>query len=378
MRQGTPGFVGERLTEAREVNGLTQVALVRLLGESISTASVSQYETGATTPSPQVLNMLASRLGFPSSFFFRGETFDDNRATFFRSKASASGSAKRMAGWKLRWAGRVVSYLDAYLELPGRANLVPVPVDPSVFDQDLLEDAATSLRRHWGLGDGAISDLVLLAENQGFIISRQRLFEQREDALSRAEMDGVRDYILINADKASTVRSRFDLAHEIAHMTLHRHLTESQRRAHHAMIEKQAHHFASAFLLPAERFASQVHYPSLDLLLALKERWKVSVSAMTMRCRALGLIDEPGFRNLRKQLSWRGWTRREPLDDSIQAELPRLLPRAFSTLFDAGLQRPEDVGRALALPAHEVERVAGLKEGTLSRPNILDFSRERS
>ena len=42
---GTPGFVGERLTEARQARGLTGTSLAEIL--SVRPGSISQYEHGS-------------------------------------------------------------------------------------------------------------------------------------------------------------------------------------------------------------------------------------------------------------------------------------------------------------------------------------------
>ena len=70
-----------------------------------------------------------------------------------------------------------------------------------------------------------------------------------------------RPLILLSADKDSGYRSRFDLAHEIGHLVLHRHIQRTTDSARHKLMEQQAHHFAGEFLLPAETFASEVLVP---------------------------------------------------------------------------------------------------------------------
>ena len=263
MRKGTAGFVPLRLTEAREVRGITQTSLAMLVG--VTPPSVSQYERGVTTPSPEVLGEIADKLEFPEVFFLTPHAEYTEGATFFRSRASNPKVVQRAAGWRLKWLVDIVQYLSTYLELPTYNLTAGNEVDPRRITQGHIEAEATRVRREWRLGDGAISDVTLLLENNGVIISRYTLFEEREDGFSRRLLDGVRDYIVLNADRNCAVRSRFDLAHELGHLVLHRHISENDRLAHHDLLEKQAHAFAGAFLLPRTSFPRDFTVPSLDV-----------------------------------------------------------------------------------------------------------------
>ena len=62
-------------------------------------------------------------------------------------------------------------------------------------------------------------------------------------------------------------------------------------------------------------FPNEVYTTRLDAFLPLKERWKVSIQAMVFRCRDLDLIDDDQSLNLYKQISFRRWRKKEPLDD---------------------------------------------------------------
>lgn len=91
-----------------------------------------------------------------------------------------------------------------------------------------------------------------------------------------------------------------DAAHELGHLVLHRHLPLKalNSAADFKEIERQAFYFAGAFLMPAESFATEVWTPSLNTLVALKNRWKTSVGAMLMRCSSLGMVSEEAERRL--------------------------------------------------------------------------------
>ena len=81
--------------------------------------------------------------------------------------------------------------------------------------------------------------------------------------------------VIIAYDKGSAVRTRFDLAHELGHMVLHRGLGPNvvANPANNRVIESQANAFAGEFLLPSESVARDLGVISLDALKGLKRWW---------------------------------------------------------------------------------------------------------
>ena len=374
MRLGTPNFNPVRLVEAREVRGVTGKSLALLVG--VTPASISNYENGRQTPSVDVLDAIADKLEFPTAFFLAPEEKSTGAPIFFRSLSTATKKGKAAAGWRLTWASRIVKYLTGYLDLPAynvpSDLLGPAPLEAS---QAQVEQAAAHLRRHWGIGDGSISDVVLLMENNGVVATRHRLYDDREDGLSQKLPDGLRDYVLLNADKGLATRSRFDAAHELAHLVLHSSIDEATKNANHKALEKQAHAFAGAFLLPASSFGQAFAVPSLEVFARLKPRWRVSVAAMAMRSRELGLLDDDELSKLMRSYRYKKWHKAEPGDDDIAPERPRLLRRAIETLITHRIQTRQDVVEAIRLPVEEIESVSGLPTGYLEREpgEIIEF-----
>jgi Zn-dependent peptidase ImmA (M78 family) len=190
------------------------------------------------------------------------------------------------------------------------------------------------------------------------------------DGLSHWSDADHRPYVLIASDKDTCARSRLDAAHELGHLVLHGGIKEKTLADAAAFkeIERQAFLFAGAFLLPAESFAAEVWSPSLNGLLPLKERWRVSVGAMVKRCRNLGMINDEYEQRLWKHYSARGWRKGEPLDDSIPVEEPRLLSRSVRLLIDERIRTREQLLEDFRLPASDVESLCGLPRGFMSSP----------
>lgn len=173
----------------------------------------------------------------------------------------------------------------------------------------------------------------------------------------------MKPYIILGAEKNCCVRSRFDLAHELGHSVMHFNIRKEDRNKHHRIIEKQANRFASAFLMPASSFASDVYTVSLDNFVYLKRKWKVSISAMVRRCYDLNIINEEQYTYLNKSISARGWKRNEPLDDELPFEKPVLFKQAFDLLLSKKIVNPEECVHKIALKPAEIENICFLDDG---------------
>ena len=349
MKSRTPTFVGDRLREARLSRGLTGVALAEILG--VSRQAISQYENGDTTPRRELLWNLATRLNIPASYFIRNVEREDS-SVFWRSGSSTTRTARNKAEVRLHWLADMVDYLGQTIRFP-EANLpsIDLPMVPEQYHQHTIESAAETTRRHWGLADGPISNVVWLLENNGIIITLGEYEEPNMDSFCRYGDSDNFPLMSLNRDKASAVRSRFDAAHELGHLILHRNVEKTywNSTSRIKLRENQAHEYAGAFLLPKDSFSDDVFIPSLDSLLDLKSKWKVSVQAMLMRCSALGLIVDEDSSRLWRNLSRRRWRTREPLDDEIKHEVPQLLPKAISLLNSVNPVAAEDMIAELGL-----------------------------
>ena len=366
MRSGTPGFQSERLVEARDSRGLTQVALADLMNRTSS--SISRWEGGEQSPEPDALDALARALNLPVAFFLRARPDHGPAAMFFRSMATTTQSVRRRSQARLRWAQDISLELQEWVDLPApNVPALDVPDHRSIREED-IEAVANECRTRWSLGSGPIADVLLVLENAGVVVVKEEVGTAKMDGVSNwSEADG-RPYVLIARDKATLVRSRMDAAHELGHLVLHRHLSPKALNSatDFKELERQAFRFAGAFLLPAESFAAEVWAPSLNALVALKKRWRVSVGGMLMRCSALGMMTEEAEQRLWKYYSARGWRKGEPLDDTLKSEEPRLLSRSVRLLVDEGVRSRDALLTDFRLSGPDVESLCGLPRGYMS------------
>lgn len=375
------GFQKDRLTQILAVRRLTQVQLAAMVGVSPST--INKWRFGTQLPEHEALERLASVVNVTPEWFTRtpGPKLPP---PLFRSNAKALVSAMEMFHARLEWVQEIVDALSEYVDFP-HLNLPArnYATIEEISDEE-IERAACECRDLWRLGRSVIQDISLSAEGAGVILVREETGVAQIDGLSSWSEAQGRPLILLSADKDNGYRGRFDLAHEIGHVILHRSIKRSTKRtmdsARYSLMEKQAHRFAGAFLLPAETFATEVPVPpTLDDLLLLKRRWGVSVAAMIMRLRALDILSEDGALMLYKRRSARWGVKSEPGDGDLKPEKPRLLRRTIELLVEEKVMPLEGIHRYFGLAETDIEALVGLPTGYFHRnDNVVQFSRLRS
>ena len=378
MPAASPGFVGVRLREARESRQMTGLALSEIAG--VTAASISAYENGHASPSPDVLDRIAATLRFKLAFFFRKEESYAalaRQTIFERSKTSTTKGTRRRAQHQRTWLRESLQYLGQFIKLP--------PTNVPEFDREFdwlgcsdvdVELMARNTRRAWNLGDGPISNATTLVENNGIITTLIAMNGNNLDAFS--VWDGIdrRPYIALNANVQSPFRARFNVCHELAHLILHRRLSplEFESRRYFKIVESQADQFASAFLTPAETFSPEIAVPTLEMFRSLKSRWRVSIKMMIHRAQELDIINREEARRLYINYNRRGWNKLEPLDERSPMEEPRLARRAFEIVVENSLVERSQIAVALPFNTEDVEQLANLPIGYLDNDSPYNWA----
>lgn len=365
-RVGTLGFQGARLTQAREARGIsTLLSLANLL--DVNTSTVSRWEDGSSSPSPDLLEKLAQLLRVRSAFFLRSVDAGKG-AVFFRSLAAARKRDRARQLSRLEWVRDLTAVIGHYIELPG----VDVPdllsgADWRTLRDEDLEQLAVELRTYWRLGLGPIANVLVPMERAGIIVSCDEMGTTNLDGLCRWSRTDQRPYILLATDKMNFFRRQMDAAHELAHVVLHRGIGEKTLETDFELIERQAFRLASAFLMPSETFSLAVKQPTIGQFRLLKESWRVSVKSMIHRCHDLDIIDRNEATQLYKYYSARGWSKGEPGDDTVPVAKPRLLAQALTMIVEEGLRTKEDLLTSdFAVSSGDVEDLCGLPPGWFS------------
>lgn len=385
MRIGTPGFSGDRLKEAREIRGLQAVVLAELV--KVSPQAISQYETGRSSPSPDVLTRLSTTLSVREHFFTLPRRITADRRIFFRSLAAATKGARARAGRRLVWLEDLVDFLAEDVSLPP-ATLPDLDLpDHHLISSSDIEAVAEEVRKSWGLRDNPIPNVVRLLESKGAILARDFLGDESLDSLSEFDDWTSRPYILIGTDKGTAVRWRYDAAHELGHILLHRGVDRRSLaiRPEFKMVEDQAHRFAGAFLLPLSSFGEDFFAASLDAMRTLKPKWKTSIATMMVRAHQTSMISDETYHGLWKKYNRRGWRRNEPLDEELEPELPVVLRRAFELLQEHVGDAVEDASVRTGIEPSDIQTLSGLPLGRRAEPvvalrppqsNVVPFKRD--
>jgi Zn-dependent peptidase ImmA (M78 family) len=378
-RIGVQGFQSGRLDQILAVRRLSQLQLSALAG--VSPATISKWRTGTQAPEREALDRLAGAVKVSPDWFMR-PVAAKTTTPLFRSNAAAHVAAREMLSARIDWAQDIAISLSEFVDFP-ELNLPVREYDaPEEITAEDIEQAASDCREYWRLGRGVIQDLALAAESAGVILIREETGVAQIEGLSDWSNELGRPFVLLSSDKENGYRSRFDLAHELGHIMLNHHRTDCHtEQERFRMVEKQAHRFAGALLLPAESFAREVRVPpTLDDLLVLKQRWGVSVAAIIMRLRAIGLLDEAGEQALHKRRCFKWGAKSEPGDKDRLPEQPRLLRRTIELLVEERVMPLEAIPTHFGLSDSDIEMLAGLPKGYFKgrSDNVVQFARLRS
>jgi Zn-dependent peptidase ImmA (M78 family)/transcriptional regulator with XRE-family HTH domain len=368
-------FVGSRLRDARTARGMTASVLAERVG--VSPGAISQHELHNMEPRAQTLSRIATVLELPEAHFLRPSLARDPAPLWYRSRASATKRARESAEARHVWLREIVAAIQAHVDLPARTLLdLDTPSDPSAIRMNDIESMANEVRSAWSLGDGPVPNVVSLLEIMGCVVSSFAFGAEDLSAFSQDTAE--RPYVLLNSDETACTRWRFNAAHELGHLILHRNVpaTAGARPEIHKEMERQAHRFASAFLFPSASFAEEVYSIALDALVQVKTRWRVSIQMILRRARDLDMINQDKYERAFRDLSRRGYRTNEPMDETLPIEQPRLIARSIKLMLDANVITRESLMHRLPFSPVDIEVLASLPRGYLSPDwgQVADFN----
>lgn len=304
------------LGQLRRREGLTQSAMAQRLG--VAQSQISQIERGDRRLSRELMETAMTVFDLPHGYFSQTPVAYDRLSLNFRRRALPAKVQDRV----------VVTFGEIEQQLQSTDLRIPtVDIRQNRRDERLpvsdIETAAAKVRQVMGLGSGPVGNVIRAVESAGIIVApvNPDLAPQGKfDGVSSPEMVDGRPPVIAFLPQEAGDRQRFTVAHELGHLVLHlvhRPEVEDVR-------EKEANDFAGAFLYPAEA-AQQDITPSLGLqgYKKIKQRWGISIQALLMRARTLGVIDDARYLNLRQQVSHRGWNKVEPV--SVGTERTQLV-----------------------------------------------------
>lgn len=312
----------------------------KLLAEEsgVSPVTLSRVENGKQEPDEETVTKLASALGYPREFFFMPEIDAvDADAASFRSLSAMSARERDAALASGMLALELVDWVKSRFNLP-ELDLIDLGY------QNEPEAAARTLREYWAIGEKPIGHLTKMLESKGI-----RVFSLAENTRNVDAFSYWRNgepFIFLNTIKTAE-RSRFDAAHELGHLVLHRHGGPQGREAEH-----QANIFASSFLMPKADVIDKLPYvSSLRELIQAKRRWGVSLAALAYRLHKLGRLTDWQYRSYCIQIE-REFGKEEP--NGIHREHSAIWQMVLTELWRDGITR-HHIADALNIPRDEVD-----------------------
>lgn len=323
---GDEEMIGQKLKVARAAAGLSLRDLSARIGGRVTAQAIGKYERNEDMPSSGVLIALARALGVSEDYLLSASELALEGAEF-RKKAGSS--AREEAALE----ARAIHFMERYLAIEDLLNLRSVEWEKPwsapypVKELRDAEDAARSVREEWGLGNDPIPNLAELLEERGIKILSLDLDDIDGLAAKVRRKDREAARVIVIKKSTWSERKRFNLAHELGHMVID--------PAQGLDEEKAAHRFAGAFLIPADVLRSEVGAKrssiSLGELVALKQRFGVSIQAIAYRCKDLGILNQAAFARLFKIFAQRGW-RAPPYEEPGRLDPEVEEPKRFERL----------------------------------------------
>jgi Zn-dependent peptidase ImmA (M78 family)/transcriptional regulator with XRE-family HTH domain len=332
-------FLGQNLRLARLFHGFT----LQELAEKVTKSKqyLSRLESGLEQPTENLEHALADAVDVLPEFFRRVDPMPIyEEQCHFRKQLTTKTALKQVARAKGEMFKRLVSVLDRNLHFPSYGFLHEEATSP-----EEIEHVAEASRSAWGLGLGPISNMSRVAEHAGAVLMRTDGMSDEIDAISFSTRHPV---IMLNAHGKSACRTRFAVAHEIGHLTIHVGVQTGDR-----VTENQANRFASAFLMPRAYFIKECERAlrgsrlNWAAIVDIKRNWGVSKAAILYRGRQLGVFSEDQYRSGVITLRRHGEALQEREDHEFAPEEPELLREGMQIL-------AEQFGMSKAAIAHSM------------------------
>lgn len=300
----------DRFKAAQRLRGLSLSETAQRL--DIKQPTLRKYlQEERTLPSDFWTNA-SNAFDVPEAFFrqrhddYQFDVSDINFRARARIKAAYSNSTIEY----IKLAVAINSYFSKRIRnLPTFKVIDDYNIDPC--SEDAAEVAALRVRSEWGLGVQPVKNIVSLMELKGIRTFSLPLNVREVDALS-ISIDG-QPFVLLDTQK-SAERTRFDAAHELAHIFLHIYDTKPPHQdTDYKKRESEADRFASCFLMPTKSFLELApKNMSIENMLKYKEYWRVSLQSINYRSHKLSLISDWVYRSNCMKINSMGFHIKEP------------------------------------------------------------------
>ena len=300
------------LTQVREAKQLTQAELADKL--ETNQANVGRWEDGSQTVNEELFKHLVKIFGVTPEFFI--QSIDIQSSKFYRKvdKVPAKIIHAIDANTNL-YRVQISALLKNYTLAP--ADLPALPLSK----HETPERAAQQLRKYWKLDKGPIYSLCDVVGKANILIVPIEFNTDKVDGTIMFSADN-RPLIFTNKNLLGD-RLRFTLAMKLGNLTMH----TSSLTAYSESANHEANLFAAEFLMPEKDILPDFKdkQVTLELLMELKKKWRVSIQALLYRAHTLKQITDNQKRYLINQLNKQNLMTREPIELDVLSEKPALL-----------------------------------------------------
>lgn len=316
--------------------GLTKLGLAEKL--AVDRKTIQRFEAGQADLPRHSRDKLLELSGYPEAFFSKfPPQYPSAEIVSFRSLRSLTAAARDAA----LAAGALAFELDDWV--CERYDLPVHSLSPERVTVQSPAAAAMSLRAMWGIGVRPISNMINLLEANGVRVFSLVEETRHLDAYSLWRND--KPYIFLNTLKTAE-RSRFDAAHELGHLVMHRHTGSTHPRA-----EAEADAFASAFLMPEDDLRAEIRVVrGLHEIIEKKRRWGVSAAALAYTLNKMGKISDWHYRGYCIELGKMG---RNVEPNPMQRETSQIWSKILTDLWRQGISLSR-IAESLAIPEREL------------------------
>lgn len=283
MSKDRDNIFGRRLSQARQMKGLSMEELGSQLTPAVTRQAINKYEKGQTLPDSRMLLAFGSALGVKPDYFFRPFTVEVNRVMF---RKDAKFPEKKSIAIRERVREELERYLEAE-QLCGTQSEFSLP-SVNISSAEDVTGYATKLRSILKLGIDGISNVIEVLEDNGIKvieISEENSFE----GLSGYANDNI-PVIVVN-DNLTPERKRFALLHELGHL-----LMRFKGDITAKEVENLCNVFASELLLPSSVLLSRIGIKRHDISLAelsdIQKQYGISIDATMEAMRRLDVITD--------------------------------------------------------------------------------------
>lgn len=366
-------FVGKQLSNIRHMHEMSRADLAKEL--NITEQAVWQYENSYTSPKLEVILKLSRLFDVKTKYFYKENILYnvvEERNIAYRSLNKNTAQKVLAEKLFLEQIEAILVLLERSVKLPPNQLLslrekalnVKAKNDFECDKGTIIELIAKKARESIGLEPNNNNNLLFLVEKSGAFILEKSM---------SVEIDGYstwttynRPYIVLNGNRKTAVRRNFDLAHELGHLLLHYNedFLILDKKSYNIK-EKEAHTFASCFLLPKEDFLNDLKH--IDKIsnpksyIDLKKKWNVSIAAMGRRVYSLNKMSYQQYRHFNALLRRYNFVKQEPLDDELKFHSQGKIRSLIKHVLDNGSIQLSELTDAFNLNITKISELLSLE-----------------